>query len=76
MAEKNRVSREEGLAPVAYIQSDCEAPSDRDTLVKMLSKYIKIDCLGICLHNKDLPEQYVHVYSNLSLIQIHTDQIC
>ena len=57
--EKNRFIREEGLAPVLYIQSDCDVPSDRDRYVKELMKYIKVDSLGKCLHNKDLPDEFV-----------------
>lgn len=55
-AEKNRLLGE-GLALINYVQSDCEAPSDRDHLVEMLMKYIRIDSYGRCLHNKDLPAQ-------------------
>ncbi len=54
--EKRRLQKEEGLAPVAYIQSDCVCPSDRDIYVKELMKYIKVDSYGQCLHNKDLPQ--------------------
>ena len=55
--EKNRLQTEEHLAPVAYIQSDCITPSDRDIYVQALMKHIKVDSYGKCLHNKDLPEQ-------------------
>ncbi|XP_002740012.1 GDP-fucose protein O-fucosyltransferase 3-like [Saccoglossus kowalevskii] len=48
-----------GLAPVVYVQSDCDPPSDRDSYVKELMKYIKIDSYGKCLHNKNLPEELV-----------------
>ena len=53
---KNRLQKENNLAPVAYIQSDCTTPSDRDIYVKALMQHIKIDSYGKCLHNKDLPE--------------------
>ena len=49
--------KEENLAPIVYVQGDCGTPSDRDNLVKMLMKYIKVDSYGTCLHNKDLPQQ-------------------
>lgn len=55
--EKNRLQREENLAPIVYIQSDCNTPSDRDLYIKTLMKYIPIDSYGQCLHNKDLPEK-------------------
>lgn len=48
-----------GLASVVYIQSGCNPPSDRDAYVAQLMKYIKIDSYGRCLHNKDLPPEYV-----------------
>lgn len=56
---KSALRKTENLAPVLYIQSDCGAPSDRDEFVKLLKKHIQIDSYGRCLHNKDLPEQYV-----------------
>ena len=43
------------IAPVAYIHSDCDTPSERDKYVTKLSKYIKIDSLGNCLNSKTLP---------------------
>lgn len=33
---------DQGLAPLLYIQSDCDTPSQRDTFVEELSKYIKV----------------------------------
>ena len=45
-----------GLGLVMYMQSDCNPPSDRDSYVKELMKYISVDSYGKCLHNKDLPE--------------------
>ena len=48
-----------GLASVVYIQTGCDPPSDRDAYVEQLMKYIKIDSYGRCLHNKDLPTEYV-----------------
>jgi alpha-1,3-fucosyltransferase 10 len=56
-SEKNRLQVEKQLAPVAYVQSDCATPSDRDTYVKALMKYIGVDSYGSCLHNKDLPQK-------------------
>ncbi|KAK8721704.1 hypothetical protein OTU49_012522, partial [Cherax quadricarinatus] len=52
---KNRLMVEESLAAVAYVQSDCDSPSERDSYVEELAKYIKIDSYGSCLHNRDLP---------------------
>lgn len=47
------------LAPILYVHSDCDTPSDRDTYINLLQKYIKIDSYGTCLHNKDLPRHLV-----------------
>eukprot|EP00731_Ephydatia_muelleri_P018800 Em0011g840a len=41
---------------VIYLHSDCDPPSDRDTYVQELMKYVKVDSYGRCLHNKDLPD--------------------
>lgn len=53
---KNRWRRE-GLAPVLYMQSHCDVPSDRDRYVQELMKYIEVDSYGKCLNNKPLPER-------------------
>ena len=47
----------EDLASVAYIQSGCNPPSDRDTYIKELMKHIKIDSFGPCVNNKKIPEE-------------------
>lgn len=41
LEEKNRLRRE-GLAPVLYMQSHCDVPSDRDRYIKELMKYIEV----------------------------------
>ncbi|XP_041930781.1 alpha-(1,3)-fucosyltransferase 11 [Alosa sapidissima] len=56
LQEKNRWRRA-GLAPVLYMQSHCDVPSDRDRYVQELMKYIEIDSYGKCLNNKNLPER-------------------
>lgn len=56
IAQKNEARKSGGLASVVYVQSHCDVPSDRDTYVEDLMKYIDIDSFGTCLHNKDLPE--------------------
>ncbi|MBN3308117.1 FUT10 fucosyltransferase, partial [Amia calva] len=43
------------LAPVVYVQSDCDPPSDRDSYVRELMRHIAVDSYGECLHNRDLP---------------------
>ncbi|XP_041703466.2 alpha-(1,3)-fucosyltransferase 11 isoform X1 [Coregonus clupeaformis] len=48
--------RREGLAPIMYMQSHCDVPSDRDRYVQKLMKYIEVDSYGKCLNNKPLPQ--------------------
>ncbi len=45
------------LGLVMYMQTDCNPPSDRDSYIIELMKYVKVDSYGKCLHNKDLPER-------------------
>ncbi len=47
--------RKKGVAPIVYVQSHCDVPSDRDRFVKKLMEYIPVDSYGRCVHNKDLP---------------------
>ena len=47
---------DEGLAPVAYVQSGCDTPSLRDEWVKEFMKYVKVDSYGECLNNKQLTD--------------------
>ncbi|OCU02632.1 alpha-(1,3)-fucosyltransferase 11 [Xenopus laevis] len=56
MAEKNRW-RKNGYAPVLYMQSHCDVPSDRDRYVKELMKYVEIDSYGQCLKNREHPSK-------------------
>uniref|UniRef100_A0A672KXT5 GDP-fucose protein O-fucosyltransferase n=2 Tax=Sinocyclocheilus grahami TaxID=75366 RepID=A0A672KXT5_SINGR len=55
LQEKNRW-RQAGLAPVLYMQSHCDVPSDRDRYVQELMTFIEIDSYGKCLNNKPLPD--------------------
>jgi len=57
--DKNRFMKEEDLAPVVYVQSGCDTPSNRDEWVKEFMKYVKVDSYGTCLNNKDLPPALV-----------------
>ncbi|XP_066471415.1 alpha-(1,3)-fucosyltransferase 10 [Tiliqua scincoides] len=54
LQKKNSLRKK--LAPLVYVQSDCDPPSDRDSYVKELMAYIEVDSYGACLHNRDLPE--------------------
>lgn len=42
LKNKNKY-RQEGLAPIVYLQSNCNVPSDRDRYVKELMKHIQVD---------------------------------
>ncbi|KAG0236079.1 Alpha-(1,3)-fucosyltransferase 11 [Actinomortierella wolfii] len=53
--EKNR-RRREGLAPVAWIASNCKAGNRRHYYVNQLMKYIDVDIYGKCLKNKEWPK--------------------
>ncbi|XP_053559192.1 alpha-(1,3)-fucosyltransferase 10 [Bombina bombina] len=54
LQEKNMLRRH--LAPLVYVQSDCDPPSDRDRYVQELMRYVAVDSYGECLHNRDLPK--------------------
>eukprot|EP00092_Neocalanus_flemingeri_P058058 GFUD01069121.1.p1 GENE.GFUD01069121.1~~GFUD01069121.1.p1 ORF type:complete len:372 (+),score=73.69 GFUD01069121.1:386-1501(+) len=52
---KNRMI-DDGLAPVAYVQSGCDTPAMRDEWVAEFMKHVKVDSYGDCLNNKPLTE--------------------
>ncbi|XP_043272308.1 alpha-(1,3)-fucosyltransferase 10 isoform X2 [Venturia canescens] len=54
--EKNLLLVTKKLAPVLYIQSNCDTPNDRDSYIAELMKYIPVDSYGACLNNRRLPE--------------------
>ncbi|XP_063534193.1 alpha-(1,3)-fucosyltransferase 10 isoform X1 [Cydia strobilella] len=60
--EKNIYLNE--IAPVMYLQSDCETSTERDAYVKELMKHIEVDSYGSCLNNKKLPSKFVDDYLN------------
>lgn len=43
------------IAPILYIQSDCNCSTERDAYVIELMKFQKIDSYGKCLNNRKLP---------------------
>lgn len=51
-----RLQREEGLGLAVYLQRDCDPPSDRDTYIRELMKYVTIDSYGPCVNNKKIPQ--------------------
>jgi len=53
--DKNKFQVVDQLSPVVYVQSSCDAPSERDSYVQELMNYINIDSYGKCLNNKQLP---------------------
>lgn len=57
--EKSALMHVENLAPVLYIQSDCDTASDRDSYVSELMKHIRIDSYGACVNNAQLDNRYI-----------------
>ncbi|XP_012276747.1 alpha-(1,3)-fucosyltransferase 10 [Orussus abietinus] len=53
--EKRRLMATKNLAPVLYIQSDCDTATERDSYVSELMKHIRVDSYGPCLNNRELP---------------------
>lgn len=53
--QKNAAQKSKGYSPIVYLQTHCDVPSDRDSYVEELMKYIQVDSYGECLNNKDLP---------------------
>lgn len=55
--KKTRIEKEEGLASVMWIASQCGSSqyTGRMEYMKELMKHIKVDSMGACHHNKDLP---------------------
>lgn len=60
--KKNKFLKD--IAPIMYLQSDCETSTERDAYVKELMEYIKIDSYGTCLKNKDMPAKFRNDYLN------------
>ncbi|KAJ8728324.1 hypothetical protein PYW08_016709 [Mythimna loreyi] len=52
------------IAPIMYLQSDCETSTERDAYVEELMKYTKVDSYGTCLKNKDMPSKFKNDYLN------------
>ncbi|XP_015186442.1 PREDICTED: alpha-(1,3)-fucosyltransferase 10 [Polistes dominula] len=55
--EKTNLIETENLAPLLYIQSDCNTATNRDSYILELMKYIKIDSYGLCINNARLDER-------------------
>lgn len=56
LSTKSALLRSGQRALLMYAHSDCEVPSDRDNIVKMLQNHVSVDSYGTCVHNKDLPD--------------------
>lgn len=55
----------QNLAPVLYIQSDCDTASDRDRYVLELMRHVDIDSYGTCINNIQLDDRYIIFYKNI-----------
>ena len=53
------------LAPLLYIQSDCDTASNRDVYVTELMKYIRVDSYGACLNNAEFDKRLNFVSTDL-----------
>ncbi|XP_043488050.1 alpha-(1,3)-fucosyltransferase 10 [Polistes fuscatus] len=62
--EKTILMEKENLAPLLYIQSDCNTATNRDSYILELMKYIKIDSYGLCINNARLDERLKSNYLN------------
>ncbi|KYM76750.1 Alpha-(1,3)-fucosyltransferase B [Atta colombica] len=63
--EKSALMHVENLAPVLYIQSDCDTASDRDSYVSELMKHIRIDSYGTCMNNAQLDNRLKNNYLDI-----------
>ncbi|XP_051165411.1 alpha-(1,3)-fucosyltransferase 10 [Leptopilina boulardi] len=54
--KKEILMKQNDLAPLLYIQSNCDTTNDRDDYIAELMKYIRVDAYGSCLNNRKLPE--------------------
>lgn len=75
--EKTVLMNTENIAPVLYIQSDCDTASDRDRYVSELMKHIRIDSYGACINNARLDTKYnislytiQYLHNKIDIIQI------
>lgn len=57
ITRKHIIEFNNGLAPVAFLQSDCNTMSGREDYVRELMNHINVDSYGQCLHNRDLPAE-------------------
>ncbi|KAG5328709.1 FUCTB fucosyltransferase, partial [Acromyrmex charruanus] len=63
--EKSALMHAKNLAPVLYIQSDCDTASDRDSYVSELMKHIRIDSYGACVNNAQLDNRLKNNYLDI-----------
>ncbi|XP_011173595.2 alpha-(1,3)-fucosyltransferase 10 isoform X2 [Solenopsis invicta] len=63
--EKSVLIHVENLAPVLYIQSDCDTASDRDRYVLELIKHIQVDSYGTCVNNARLNDRLKNNYLDI-----------
>ncbi|XP_053983950.1 alpha-(1,3)-fucosyltransferase 10 isoform X1 [Hylaeus volcanicus] len=66
--KKTELMHTKNLAPLLYIQSDCDTASNRDVYVAELMKYIRVDSYGTCLNNaqfdKRLKDNYLDILNS------------
>ncbi|XP_049884451.1 alpha-(1,3)-fucosyltransferase B-like [Pectinophora gossypiella] len=66
-----------GIAPVIFMQSNCDTSTERDAYVRELGKHIRIDSYGMCLRNKELllPKMYQYDESVVYMTHLYGEEI-
>ncbi|XP_065090887.1 alpha-(1,3)-fucosyltransferase 10 isoform X2 [Ochlerotatus camptorhynchus] len=67
--QKTAFQRKMKLAPILYIQSNCDTLTGRELYVKELGKHIAIDSYGHCLRNKTFPAGITNDSRNKTVIR-------
>ncbi|XP_037961100.1 alpha-(1,3)-fucosyltransferase B isoform X2 [Teleopsis dalmanni] len=57
-------SANKAIAPIIFLQSNCDTMSGREDYVRELMDYIQIDSYGNCMHNRDLSKDLQKDYLN------------
>ncbi|XP_031838129.1 alpha-(1,3)-fucosyltransferase 10 isoform X2 [Nomia melanderi] len=75
--QKTRLMNTKDLAPLLYIQSDCDTASNRDIYVAELMKYIRVDSYGTCLNNaqfdRRLRENYLEILNSEDFLSFNAN---
>lgn len=64
ISTKEKNSLLSSIAPILFLQSDCDTATERELYVEELMKHIAVDSYGTCLNNRELPHQFQEDYLN------------